>query len=77
MNRHEDMTPPKFAFPHVVGRFSAGGILLRVLPNSPREGAAAHVELHDLNILLGDLPSAHELKYFPGWFHSACRCTNY
>lgn len=50
----------------MVARFSPGGILLRVLPNSPKDGVAAHLELHDLNVLLGDLPTALEMKFFPG-----------
>ena len=60
------MTPHKFSCPHVIARFSPGGILLRVLPNSPKDGVAAHIELHDLNVLLGDLPTAQEMKFFPG-----------
>lgn len=64
----EDLTPHKFTCPHVISRFSPSGILLRVLPNSPKDGVAAHVELIDLNVLLGDLPSAQELKFFPGSF---------
>ncbi len=63
---HQDQTPHKFSSPHVIGRFSAGGLLCRVLPNSPKEGAAACIEFHDLNVLLGDLPSAQELKDYPG-----------
>lgn len=62
----QDMTPHKFSCPHVIARFSPGGVLLRVLPNSPKDGVAAHIELHDLNVLLGDLPTAQELKFFPG-----------
>lgn len=62
----QDMTPHKFSCPHVIARFSPGGILLRVLPNSPKDGVAAHIELHDLNVLLGDLPTAQEMKFFPG-----------
>ncbi|KAI9564384.1 hypothetical protein GHT06_008123 [Daphnia sinensis] len=62
----QDMTPHKFSCPHVIARFSPGGVLLRVLPNSPKDGVAAHIELHDLNVLLGDLPTAQEMKFFPG-----------
>ena len=66
------MTPHKFSCPHVIARFSPGGILLRVLPNSPKDGVAAHIELHDLNVLLGDLPTAQEMKFFPGkWLVSS------
>jgi hypothetical protein len=64
----QDMTPHKFSCPHVIARFSPGGILLRVLPNSPKDGVAAHIEFHDLNALLGDLPTAQEMKFFPGTF---------
>lgn len=64
--RTQDMTPHKFSCPHVIARFSPGGILVRVLPNSPKDGVAAHIELHDLNLLLGDLPMAQEMKFFPG-----------
>lgn len=62
----EDMTPHKFSCPHVVGRFSSNGLLLRVLPNSPKDGVAAHIELHDLKMLMAELPSALEMKFFPG-----------
>ena len=69
MIQHEETTPYKFSFPHVLGRFSSNGMLVKVLPNSPREGSAALIEFHDLNTLLSDLPSAQELKFFPGAFH--------
>lgn len=66
----QDMTPHKFPCPHVIGRFSPGGMLVRVLPNSPKDGVAAHIELHDLNVILGELPTAKEMKFFPGSSYS-------
>jgi len=65
-NEQQDLIPPNFTHPHVIGRFSCNGALLCVQPNLPSEGVSATVELHDLGILLGDLPSLHELGYFPG-----------
>ena len=65
-NEQQDLNPPKFTHPHVIGRFSFNGALLCVQPNLPSEGVSATVELHDLGILLVDLPSLHELGYFPG-----------
>lgn len=62
----QDLTPPKFSGPHVIGRFSCNGLLLRVQPNRPTEGVPAMIEFHDLGVILGDLPSAQELKFFPG-----------
>ena len=66
---HQDLTPHKYSSAHVIARFSAGGLLCRVLPNNPKEGTAAYVELHDLNVLLEDLPSVQDFKYFPGTEH--------
>lgn len=62
----QDLTPPKFSGPHVIGRFSPNGLFIRVQANRPTEGVPAIIEFHDLNVLLGDLPTAQELKFFPG-----------
>ena len=60
------MTPHKFSCSHVIARFSPGGILFCACCQT------AHIELHDLNVLLGDLPTAQEMKFFPGkWLVSS------
>ncbi|XP_071948178.1 uncharacterized protein [Antedon mediterranea] len=59
-------TPTKFSLPHIVGRFSPGGHLLKVLPNSPTEGGTATVEIHSIQAMLEHTADSQELRAFPG-----------
>lgn len=62
----QDTTPLKFPYAHTLARFSGNGFLLRVLPNNPKEGVPALVELHEINALLSKLPESQETRLFPG-----------
>ncbi|XP_071821295.1 uncharacterized protein [Apostichopus japonicus] len=62
----ERMTPTKFGIAHVVARFSPGGHLIKVLPNTPADGMPARVEIHRVEDMLEESQEAIELKAFPG-----------
>lgn len=47
-------------------RFGPGGHLIKVMPNRPKEGQTATVEIHDISMMLEDRPEVEELKCFPG-----------
>ncbi|XP_052093102.1 uncharacterized protein LOC127729365 isoform X3 [Mytilus californianus] len=60
------MTPEKYTLPHMCARFGPGGHLIKVMPNRPKEGQTATVEVHDISMMLEDRPEVEELKCFPG-----------
>ena len=60
------MTPEKYTIPHICARFGPGGHLIKVMPNRPKEGQTATVEIHDISTMLEDRPEVEELKCFPG-----------
>lgn len=62
------MTPTKFTIAHVVARFSPGGHLIKVLPNTPADGMPATVEIHRVEDMLEEAEDDHviEMKSFPG-----------
>ncbi|XP_071152410.1 protein transport protein Sec16A-like isoform X2 [Mytilus edulis] len=60
------MTPEKYTLPHMCARFGPGGHLIKVMPNRPKEGQTATVEIHDISMMLEDRPEVEELKCFPG-----------
>lgn len=60
------MTPEKYTIPHMCARFGPGGHLIKVMPNRPKEGQPATVEIHDISTMLEDRPEVEELKCFPG-----------
>ncbi|XP_033116693.1 protein transport protein Sec16A-like isoform X2 [Anneissia japonica] len=59
-------TPTKFSLPHILGRFSPGGHLVKVLANAPGEGATATVEIHSIEAMLDHTAESQELRSFPG-----------
>ena len=63
-------TPPRYTLPHVKASFTAGGQLVEVYPNQPRDGQPARVAIHDQMegqaAAGGSSSEGEELKAFPG-----------
>jgi len=62
----EPSEPHKFIRPHTRASFGPTGRLLHVLPNSPRDGQPALLEIVDIGELLSCTPEADSLRQFPG-----------
>jgi len=51
---------------HARASFGPTGRLLHVLPNSPRDGQLALLEIVDVGELMSQTPDADRLRQFPG-----------
>ena len=64
------ITPVSFGRPHINARFTPGGQLLLVLPNDPRDGQKAMVQIRDVQKMLSVdatlSSSIQQMKQFPG-----------
>lgn len=60
------ITPKKHTIPHMKVCFGPGGQLVKVLPNNPKYGQPATVEIHEVDELLQENMENEELKSFPG-----------
>ncbi|XP_004372909.1 protein transport protein Sec16B [Trichechus manatus latirostris] len=58
--------PMKFYVPHVPVSFGPGGQLVCVGPRSPTDGQTALVELHSMEVILGDSEEQEEMRTFSG-----------
>jgi len=60
------LTPHKFIMAHARASFGPTGRLLHVLPNNPRDGQLALLEIVDIGELMSQTPEADRLRQFPG-----------
>ncbi|XP_033732469.1 LOW QUALITY PROTEIN: uncharacterized protein LOC117321945 [Pecten maximus] len=60
------ITPKKYTIPHMRVCFGPGGQMVKVLPNNPKYGQPATVEIHEVDELLQENMETEELKSFPG-----------
>ncbi|BFZ20597.1 hypothetical protein BsWGS_23637 [Bradybaena similaris] len=59
-------TPPKHSYSHVRASFGPSGQLVKVLPNRPKDGQPALVEVQNIQTILESCPEVEELQMFPG-----------
>ncbi|XP_028856683.1 protein transport protein Sec16B isoform X2 [Denticeps clupeoides] len=62
----EALAPLKFSLPHGLVSFGPAGQLIRVSPSLGSNRDRALVEVHSLEVILGDTREQQELRHFPG-----------
>ncbi|XP_071010608.1 protein transport protein Sec16B-like isoform X3 [Oncorhynchus clarkii lewisi] len=58
--------PLKYTLPHAVVSFGPAGQLIRVSPGLAMQGDPGKVELHSLEIILGETQEQQDMREFPG-----------
>ncbi|XP_071380440.1 protein transport protein Sec16B [Centroberyx affinis] len=63
-----DAAPLKYSIPHAVVSFGPAGQLIRVTPGFSTQEKASQLEIHSLEVILGETQEQLEMRKFPGPF---------
>ncbi|XP_040039483.2 protein transport protein Sec16B [Gasterosteus aculeatus] len=63
---HQMSAPLKYSIPHVVVSFGPAGQLIRVTPGLSTQENISQLEIHSLEVILGETKDQQEMRNFPG-----------
>ncbi|XP_031728890.1 protein transport protein Sec16B isoform X1 [Anarrhichthys ocellatus] len=63
---HQTSAPLKYSIPHVVVSFGPAGQLIRVTPGLSTQEKVSQLEIHSLEVILGETKEQQEMRCFPG-----------
>ncbi|XP_032382423.1 protein transport protein Sec16B isoform X2 [Etheostoma spectabile] len=63
---HQMAAPLKYSIPHAVVSFGPAGQLIRVTPRLSTQENVSQLEIHSLEIILGETKEQQEMRSFPG-----------
>ncbi|XP_042340051.1 protein transport protein Sec16B, partial [Plectropomus leopardus] len=63
---HQVSAPLKYSIPHAVVSFGPAGQLVRVSPGLATQENISQVEIHSLEVILGETKEQQEMRNFPG-----------
>ncbi|KAF7658115.1 hypothetical protein LDENG_00017330 [Lucifuga dentata] len=63
---HQVLAPLKYTIPHAVVSFGPAGQILRVIPRLSSQENVSKVEIHSLEVILGETQEQLEMRNFPG-----------
>ncbi|XP_054459487.1 protein transport protein Sec16B isoform X2 [Anoplopoma fimbria] len=63
---HQASAPLKYSIPHVVVSFGPAGQLIRVTPGLSTQENVSQLEIHSLEVILGDTKEQQDMRNFPG-----------
>ncbi|KAM3875793.1 protein transport protein Sec16B [Diretmus argenteus] len=63
---HQSTAPLKYTIPHAVVSFGPAGQLIRVTPGFSTQESTGQLEIHSLEVILGETQEQLEMRNFPG-----------